>query len=365
MNANRIRNWLLALATLTLAGASALVPAEPYLAVRSGEPCSSCHVNPTGGGLRTAFGTAYGIGSLPAGPAEGAAAWTGRLGDRVGLGGDLRANLNATSVRNRDRSYAFGRDEALVYVEFAVLPERLSLYIDQQVGPGTAVNREAYALLKSPGKSWHLKAGRLFLPYGLRLEDDSAYVRQMTGISMANADDGIEIGWQRGPGAVQLAITNGTNGGAETDKGKQWSLHGTHVSTNWRVGASVNFNDGEADRDRLMGNLYLGLKTGPIAWLAEFDQIFDDAVIPQLEQRIGLIEANYGIAPGHNIKVTYEYFDPDTSVDEDQRNRTSLVLEYTPLPFTQLRLGYRHSDGIPQNDLQHVKEAFLQLHLYF
>lgn len=363
MNANLIRRWL---AALTLFAAPALVLAEPYLAVRSGEPCSTCHVNPTGGGMRTVFGNGYGIGNLPAGPFEGAGAWTGRLGDRVGIGGDLRANLNATSVPNRDRTYAFGRDEALVYVEFAVLPERVSFYIDQQVGPGTAVNREAYALLRSPGKSLHLKAGRLFLPYGLRLEDDSAFIRQATGISMANSDDGIEIGWQSGPGAVQLAITNGNNGGAETDKGKQWSLHATHVHPAWRVGASVNFNDGNGDRDRLMGNVYLGLRTGPVVWLAEYDAIADDTVVGgQLEQRLGLIEANYAFAAGHNVKLTYEYFDPDKAVDEDQRNRTSLVWEYTPIPFTQLRFGYRQSDGIPQDDLQHIKEGFLQLHLYF
>ena len=363
MNANRFPRRLAALA---LAAAPLLAFAEPYLAVRSGEPCSTCHVNPTGGGLRTVFGNGYGIGSLPAGPVEGAAQWTGRLGERVAIGGDLRANLNTTSVPNRDRSYAFGRDEALVYVEFAVLPERVSFYIDQQVGPGTAVNREAYALLKSPGKSLHLKAGRLFLPYGLRLEDDSAFIRQATGISMANSDDGIEIGFQSGPGALQLAITNGNNGGAETDRGKQWSLHATHVHPVWRIGISANYNDGEGDADRLMGNVYLGLRTGPLAWLAEYDEIDDKTVVAgRLKQRLGLIEANYALAAGHNVKLSYEYFDPDTAVDEDQRNRTSLVWEYTPLPFTQLRVGYRHSDGIPQNDLQNVKEGFLQLHLYF
>lgn len=354
------------LAALTLVLAAATTSAEPYLAVRAGAPCAACHVNPTGGGLRTAFGTAYGIDSLPAEAVAGAAEWTGSVGNRLRVGGDLRANLSVVDVPNRDEEYAFGRDEALLYAEFVLLPERLSFYVDQRVAPGTAVNREAYALLRSPERNWHLKAGRLFAPYGLRLEDDSAYIRQFTGISMANSDDGIEVGWQRGSGAVQLAVTNGNGGGAENNKGKQWSLNLTHVADAWRIGAGYNFNDGVDRQDRSLHNLHFGLRTGPVAWLAEADYIVDDTLSTgRRKQALGLIEANVAVARGHNVKLTYEYFDPDTKLDEDQRNRSSLVWEYTPMPFLQFRTGYRVSDGIPQNDVENQEEGFLQLHLYF
>lgn len=354
---------LLALLLALLAG---FAHAEPWLAVRTGAHCAACHVNPTGGGLRTPFGTAYGNTTLPAASVDGAADWDGRLGERLAVGGDLRTNFNVVDVPNRPEELAFGRDEVLLYAEFALLRERLSLYIDQRVAPGAAANREFYALFRSSDQAFHVKAGRLFLPYGLRLEDDSAFVRQATGITMASSDDGVEAGWQRGAGAVQLAVTNGAGGGAETDKGKQWSLHGTHVSDRWRVGASANFNDGRGDADRRMHNVYAGLRTGPVAWLAEADFVVDDTLAAgRRKQEIGLVEANVAVAAGHNLKLSYEYFDPDTALAEDERTRASVVWEYTPMAFVQLRAGLRASDGIPQNDVQNQNEGFVQLHLYF
>ena len=55
--------WLL-LGCLGLAAHAAR--AEPYLAVRTGYKCAVCHVNPTGGGMRSNFGDTYAEVTLPA-----------------------------------------------------------------------------------------------------------------------------------------------------------------------------------------------------------------------------------------------------------------------------------------------------------
>lgn len=52
-------------------------------------------------------------------------------------------------------------------------------------------------------------------------------------------------------------------------------------------------------------------------------------------------------------------------LDEDDRSRSSLVWEYTPMPLLQVRTGFRLSRGIPQNDQQNTSEAFLQMHGFF
>jgi hypothetical protein len=131
-----------------------------------------------------------------------------------------------------------------------------------------------------------------------------------------------------------------------------------------RVGAWLIFNDSTGE-NRQMQNLFAGVRTGPISWLAEADYISDDNFTPKRKQVVGLLEANWAIAKGHNLKITTEYFDPDRDVTHDYQDRWSIVWEYTPFQFLQLRVGGRNYDGIPQNDTQNRRLVFAQINGYF
>lgn len=340
------------------------VLAEPYMAVQMGVKCSACHVNPTGGGKRTEFGSIYGMTTIT--EADVTDIWQGpKLNDYVSIGGDLRVNAVSNDIPNQDSTFAFETEEMLLYVEVQLLPDQLTFYFDERLGPGGTSNREAYSLFWFRNKSMYVKAGRMFLPFGFRLEDDTAFVRQVSGINYNTPDDGVEVGMDLDNVSVNLAVTNGTAGGSESDTGKQYSLRASYVATDWRAGASYNYNDVE-DNDRKMTALFAGLRTGKVHWLMEWDYIVDD-VAPgdELKQLIGLAEANMGLWKGNNLKITYEYLDPDKNLDEDERTRWSLVWEYFPIQFTQVSIGYRDNEGIPQNDLQNIREIFIQLHNYF
>ncbi len=114
-----------------------------------------------------------------------------------------------------------------------------------------------------------------------------------------------------------------------------------------------------------MGGLFAGLKTGPIAWLAEGDIVHDDSFPGGRTLAVGLLEGDIRIRQGHNLKLTAEYSDPDRSVHNDQQTRYSIVYEYTPLPFLQVRAGYRHYFGIPQNNQQNQQLVLFELHGFF
>ena len=207
---------------------------EPYLAVRSGQKCMACHVNPTGGGKRTDFGSLYGQTALvrqridfsalgttvSSGTAAESAPWTGRIGEHFALGADLRANFARHKVPGSAVTSGLDPTRAQVYLEARLLGDRLVLYLDERLAPDTIAAREAYALLWLAERRAYLKAGRMYVPFGLRIEDDTAFIRRFSGVNFNVSEDGVEGGLELGPWSASLSVTNGPRGGSASDRGK-------------------------------------------------------------------------------------------------------------------------------------------------
>ena len=360
----RLISQLLALFTILLLPTTLL--AEPYLAVRTGQKCLACHVNPTGGGKRTPYGDVYGKQSLAKQQLmDPNKVWDGKVNDFLALGADLRYNLESTSTPNENTSTEFKLEEASLYLDINLIPDYLKLYIDEKVAPGGAVNMEAWAQLKTRDNLLYLKAGRFYLPYGIRLQDDGAFIRQVTGINFNNSDNGIEFGFEPASWSATLAFSNGTSGGGENNQQKQYSLRAEYIAPSWRLGSSYNFNDGENDNNRELAGIFAGAHFFGIDWLFEYDHVNNESALSGREQDIYYLEANLGYFRGHNLKLSYENYDPDNDVAEDEQTRTSFIWEYNPFEFTQVRTGVRLYDGIPQNNQQNREQYFIQLHNYF
>jgi hypothetical protein len=342
------------------------VHAEPYLAVQTGFKCGQCHVNPTGGGERTVFGNVFAQTQLAANHLDtGSDLWTGEINRFLSIGGDLRGQAQFTKVPGASSTDSFELEQVRVYASANVIPQRLFVYVDQQVAPGSSLNREAYGVYWSANHNWYVKGGQMYLPFGFRLQDQNAFVQQITGISMANPDQGVEFGWERGHWDAQLAITNGTAGAPENNHGKQYSGQLIYVESIWRAGIAANINSVTAGNKSAAG-LFAGLRTGPIGWLGQVDVIDDKSQPVRTGRQLAtLLEANWRIAQGHNLKLTHEYLDPNRSVPNDAQTRYSILYEMTPIQYVQIRAGFRYSDGIPQSPAEHLKLGFVELHGFF
>lgn len=346
---------------------SFIAQAEPYLAIKNNMACSTCHVNPAGGGARNTYGAYYGTHVLPQTPGSVDLFDAGKLGETLRIGADLRANYNQSNREEAEDTRGFETQSGQLYVVLQPKDSRFSLYIDEQIAPGGALNRETYILTKL-SNNHYLKTGRIMLPYGLRLEDDTAFIRQASGFNFDTGDNGVELGLQYTKTIFNFAVTNGNSGLANDDKGLQMLARAEYLGNNWRIGTTGVYNDAEAGV-RTQANIFGGFTWQGFMFLAEAGHIEDESVtlVPDTyqEQRVGLLEVNREVSKGINIKVTTEYLDPDTNIDENQRVRHSLLLEYTPFANLQIRGGIRKGDDIPQRDQGNYTDFFAQLHFYY
>ncbi|HEY7889406.1 MAG TPA: hypothetical protein VIC29_14390 [Steroidobacteraceae bacterium] len=342
--------------------------AEPYLAVRYGLKCESCHVNPTGGGLRTDFGDVFSQTELPAHPIRGSwGLWTGEVTKWLRVGGNFRYDATLTQTPGAPSTHSLQMNQGRVYAEAEPIANRLIFYVDEQVTPGDPINQEAYAILWSAEHDWYLKAGRMYLPFGFRLQDQTAFVYDVSSITMYSPDNGLEFGWLHNHWDAQVTVSSATAAGSlPSTSGKEYGLQASYVESGWRVGVAAHDDDSPFARRKILG-IFGGTRTGPVTWLGELDSVENEyAPVGGVTQASALLEGDWLIAQGNNLKVSLERFDPDRDVHDNQRTRLSFVYELTPVQFVQLRTGVRDYYGPPNiPPSQRTTLFFFELHGFF
>ena len=340
--------------------------AEPYLAVKNNLKCASCHVNPIGGGARNPFGQIYGQSVLPEKMAAFNASELTKINQYLGLGADARFNANYQTDDGDTTSQTFATENLAVYASLVIPENGLTFYLDQQVAPGTSINREAW-VMKTLESGNSIKAGKMFLPYGLRLEDDSAFIRQVTGMNFDNSDNGVEYTLNYEKSTLNFFMANGTSQATNNDDAFLYGVRGEHLFNNFRLGGTAVLNDGKQQNQ--LFNVFGGLVWNQFTFLAEVDYIVQQEANPltsaDVEQLITFFEVNYQWQQGLNFKLTAEYLDPNQDIDENEQTRYSLVTEYTPYSNFQLRVGIRVKEDIPQKSAQNYDMIFVQSHFYF
>jgi hypothetical protein len=298
-----LRAALLLGAALFAAALSALpARAEPAFAVRTGYSCSQCHVNRSGGGLRTPFGSLWAQTILPrrllreplggilsADPAA-----------RYAVGGDARFQLLSIDARDSQDVFSFEVPEANLYGELRLARERLSLYVDERVGPGGASARELFALASFGAHRGYVKAGKFLPAYGWRLPDDNAHVRTSTGFTYSAPDTGLEVGLEPGRWTMHAAVLNGSGGGSDTDRSKRFTLQAVRRFSGWRAGVSGANNVADSGRTTHAG-LLGGGNVGRFAWLAEADWVETSSSAGTERRTLALLEADVLVVRGVNL----------------------------------------------------------------
>lgn len=372
--------------------------AEPYMAVREGLPCAACHTNITGGGKRTDLVATHAdqilhtpdwewMGTFNR-PTEG---FTGEINQYLAIGSDLRVSYQAIFQDEPDASGRVSNNdvfrgnllqntvqvsEADLYIEARLIPEVLSFYVDQPVAPNTN-NKEAFGLLKLPWWGSFLKAGQMFLPYGLQLQDDTAFIRNgynnsaSTGFSFQNHQPAFEVGVQPEPFSAVLAVSNGA-GTPDTNVQVTGTVSAMFADVplvrNVYVGSSFSVVNPPSAKTTWFG-FFTGFNLEQLTLLQEVDfGYLEQSGGPSVGTFISYTEADYLFFDWLNMKVAFNYADYDGTLPRagsDGENRFEIGLEPFINRFFQPRLFYYIGNGVQTVPAHNQNVLLAELHFFF
>jgi len=361
-------------AVALLAVAAGRADAEPRFAVREGMQCSQCHVNRTGGGMRTPFGISFAQTNL--GTFRQRGLFDPHLGGSVTIGGNLRLS-NRTLLptrteldgvaRKRRASNSFESSESNLYLLADTIPGRLAVYVDETVGPEAAFNREAFVLVQGLPVDGYIKAGHFMLPFGLRIPDDNAFIRAATGFNYANSDLGIEMGIEHGPFALKLAVSNGSLGSSDTNRSKQITVHATAVSQYVRGGLSFAWNNNSSPDFKfqsITSGAHMGGRLGRLTLLGELDWIHAITDPEPYDQTAVYFESNFEAHKGVYARFRFEAFDPLVSLANNERDRFVAGVSWFPIQLFEISAYYRLNRDITQRIESNADEIVVEAHAF-
>jgi hypothetical protein len=389
---------LVAAGSLLWAGAAR---AEPYFAVRDGYKCSKCHVNKTGGGMRTDYAKVYletrasmkpGLGPLAKSDSGPKADYAhGRLSPYFSVSADLRSDLTYTKQDNARGTWEFNRastdssctschtqstsgggKRAELYARMELEPDFASLVMSQSFLPSTGP-REVYAVLDVLSANGYVKAGSFRLPTGMNETWDEPFVHtnQSLGGKVPTIEtvraQGVEMGIEPGPFSVSLSVTDPVTP-AKVPIGKRVMLSGYAVGRLGLLGATY-YEDPIADGEsRKLTGIYAGLSLGRLTALGELDSYTTTLTTGSTKSLSTMGELDFLVSRGQNLKLLYEVFDPSDSVNNDRRDRVSLIYEPIITPYLQFRVGGRSYKGptvVGGPDKNNATQFFMELHLMY
>jgi len=322
--------------------------ALPLYASREGKTCVSCHFDPNGGGMRNDFGFLY---CKNRHGMDTEQKWANvtvdpRLSEWVSIGLDTRLLYIASHEsggRTLQTSTFFPMQGQL---NVALTPhDYLTVVMSRgiTIDPDAFEARELYGLIHGLPHGLYAKLGRFRLPFGLRQDDHTSYVRvpYFLPYDSQKDDAGLEVGSASSSRFGQLSFTNGsgtisaeraqTLAGKVGLSGKRLSagLSGFHqfrelagtTQDRWALYAMSTWRKFTAIGEYAGGTAEDSLRTANL-WAA-------------------FAELDYRVARGINVRGKLDYLEPNRELSGDLYRRWLVEADLVPVPFTEVKLSYR------------------------
>ena len=354
--------------------------AFPRFSLRSGGKCIDCHVNPTGGEMRSMGGWLYGKNTLSLYTSDGEL--SPKIGDNITFGFDYRTQYLTKSTDSTLQS-DFQKMEGSIYFNVE-LSDKINVYARYDF---LFSIWEAYGVLNVLPNDGYIKVGTFSPNYGIRLDDHTAYTRGGDlGVLFSTGgrqgliydprytETGVELGLNFGEFAeLTASVGNPRFSVFVTDPTYTARLSFNPVVASKVAllfgGSFASFKDHRINSTTgkvfyANVNMYggfAGIGLGDFTILGEYD-IAEDNFSAGNNSSAMMVEGAYRFSKGFEGVVRYDKFDRNINLPNDDFRRLILGMSVYPYSFIELIPQYRFQWETPE-----VKNNsfVLQFHLYY
>lgn len=347
----------------------------PRFTLRTGGQCMDCHVNPTGGSMRSEGGWNFGKNSLSMYSTfkNDDFEMSPMIGKNVSFGLDFRTQY-LVKLDSAEKKSDFQKMTGALYFN-AGITEKMNLYARYDYVWGIW---EAYGVAHIFPNNGYLKVGSYTPNFGIRIDDHTAYTKGGDMGVVTPGKDGfmyepryVETGLELGFFLSDLAFWTfsvGNNGLGMFTRDPSYT---TRIEFMPKVRENINLFVGGSYAVHKLGlankrnvNLYggfLGIGINQFTLLAEYD-IAQDYFDKDIKGSAMMIEASYKISKGLDAVIRYDRYDPNSDVKKDELAHIIVGAEWFPFSFLEIRPQYRIQTEKPKVDNNSI---VLQFHFWY
>lgn len=354
----------------------------PRFSAYTGDKCGSCHLNPSGGSLRTGYGVKYSkheLGMDMFKKLSGKMEFSPKLNDNITVGGDVRIAHSDNQIKTSISADKFLAMEGNLYLG-AKINEKLNVFVSAGLQSQQApVKNEFYGLLSDiTDAKIYFQAGKFSPNFGIKIPDHRAYQRLYLLNTPYDADAGFELGVSPGDFRMSVGIFNGLRiDFFDTDLNKMfvasadYTFHFSEDRIHLNLGTSFYNNPFrkadqlgvmmDANQKSFNGYTKIGF-FDKVALLGEVDFIENQETNIFRRGMYHFGELNVRVAKGIELRGQYEMRDPDRDVVDDEIKRISGGLALFPMQGMEVEGMYRFVTETPSMDNNEYQMMF---HFYF
>ena len=305
--------------------------------------------------------------------------WDGYISNHLQIGGDFRLQGIQYNDSDTTRKSAIFPMQTDIYINIT-LNKNAGIFTKVGVKGDRAIKMEYWALINNlPKKSW-LRMGRTLPNYGLRVDDHTSFIRggninkTKVGLNTTNNNEGflfipdgpvptiLELGVPISP-KIEWTASLGTS---LVNANQEMNNLSSKLTYRGSLGDNISYRAGSSymNEDNLnMVGLSGGISYGNFIWTFAVDKAenwVDNNTALALYDELA-----WAIIQGIQLIGKYDFFDPNTNLQDGSISRYTIGAEIYPLNIMEIKLQIRINKVDMENAAKKDPEYLIQTHLYF